>query len=137
MLEAGPFSVLANKLGTLIQLWPFIIDPILFSSLTDVISTVTSSQAPGAYQAIASQALPNVTQALIQAQSQPTEGWLASSAIEIITSVLRGAPDGAIGDGFFAMLAPSLFEILRVSEDREVSVVCSLLPDAWRRYRRD
>jgi hypothetical protein len=97
-------------------------DPILFSSLTDLIANLASAKAPGAYQTIASQALPNVIAALTQAQAQPKEGWLPSSAIEIVTNVVRGTPEGAIGENFFATLAPSLFGILRVTEDREVSV---------------
>jgi len=92
----------------------------LFSVLTDVFTSIASSPSPGVYQTLASQSLPNIVQAIAHAPT--TEAWLAGSGIELITSVIQGAPDGGLGDGFFAAFAPSLFQCIATTEDREIMV---------------
>lgn len=100
----------------------------LFSVLTDVFTSLASSSAPGVYQILASQSLPNIVQAIGHVQTN--ESWLAGSGIELITSVMQGAPDGGLGEGFFAAFAPALFQCISTTEDREILVV-SVSSSSW------
>ena len=97
--------------------------PIILSVLTDVISGLASSKAPGAYSTLAHNMLP----ALVSALKPSKESWLPSSALELIVSVLEGGQKGQLGEGFVAGLAPALFICLDTAEDREVIVVRTLL----------
>ncbi|KAI0354778.1 ARM repeat-containing protein [Trametes cingulata] len=93
-------------------------DPIFISILTDVLESLASSPAPGVYQAVVQQALPALCNAIMS--STAVDSWIASAAIELVSSLVSGAPESGLGDGFFAMLAPSLFSCLRTTEDRDV-----------------
>jgi len=47
--------------------------------------------------------------------------WLGGSAIDLVCSLIEGAPkDSGLGEGFFAHLAPALFACLDSAEDRDV-----------------
>ncbi|KAF8498357.1 ARM repeat-containing protein [Gautieria morchelliformis] len=92
-------------------------DPILLSILDDLLTDLTRSPAAGVYQAVVSHSLPTLCNALAQAKSG--ESWIASSAIDLICSLARGASRGGLGEGFFATLAPTLFECLGSTYDQE------------------
>ncbi|KAI5119706.1 hypothetical protein M0805_001421 [Coniferiporia weirii] len=100
-------------------------DPILISILTDVLTSLASSSRPGVYQAVVKASLPTLCNAI--AAASPGESWVTSSAIELVTSLVNGSPGEGLGEGFFATLAPCLFECLRLAEDRDVlqnGVIC-------------
>ena len=92
-------------------------DPILLSILDDLLTDLTRSPNAGVYQTVVSQALPTLCNALAQAKAD--ESWIASSAIDLISSLARGASHGSLGEGFFAALAPTLFECMRCTQDQE------------------
>lgn len=48
------------------------------------------------------------------------ESWIASSAIDLVSSLVEGSPQTGLGEGFFALLAPNLFSCLAGAEDRDV-----------------
>jgi hypothetical protein len=95
-----------------------IIDPIFLSIFTEIFTSLASSTSTGVYETVVKQALPTLCTAI--ASSKPQEAWIAGSAIDLISSLVRGAPEGGLGDGFFALLAPSLFSCLSEAEDRDV-----------------
>jgi importin-9 len=94
------------------------IDPIILSVLSDILQTLASSEASGVYTVVVQSALPSLTHAIGAAKTE--ESWIVSAAIELVSSLASGAKEGALGDGFFAMLAPNLFTCLQVAEDRDV-----------------
>ncbi|KIY50482.1 ARM repeat-containing protein [Fistulina hepatica ATCC 64428] len=93
-------------------------DPIFLSMFSDIFENVAKSPSPGVYPVVVKRALPALCQAIDHAK--PDDSWITSSAIELATSLVRGSKDGQLGDGFFALLAPSLFRALSTAEDRDV-----------------
>ncbi|KAL5519373.1 hypothetical protein ACEPAH_1056 [Sanghuangporus vaninii] len=93
-------------------------DPILISILTEILTSLARSSRPGVYQSVVKTSLPTLCAAISSAK--PDESWITSSAIELVTSLVEGAPSGNLGEGFFTTLAPCLFDCLRVAEDRDV-----------------
>ena len=77
------------------------------------------------YQAVVKSAVPTLDSAITNAS--PNESWTASTAIDILTSLINGAPSEGLGDGFFAAFASGFFKCLRESEDRDVLQVIFLL----------
>ena len=101
-------------------------DPIFLSLLNDILLSIASSMTPGVYEATVKQALPRLTASI--GSYNANESWAASSALELTGSLVRGAPETGLGEGFFAAVAPTVFECLRVAEDRDVlQVPISLL----------
>lgn len=86
--------------------------------MTDILTSLASSPAAGIYETVVKQALPPLSNAL--ASAKPEESWVASSAIELVTSLVKGSPEAGIGEGFFALLAPNLFKCLGEAEDRDI-----------------
>lgn len=105
----------------------YFLDPILLSVITDVITAIASSPTPGAYSTLVAQVLPTLIHTLEGAANAANESWLASSALELVESVIEGGGKGQLGDGFVAGLAPSLFNCLSKTQDREIMVVCTYL----------
>jgi importin-9 len=102
-------------------------DLIFLSLLNDILLSIVGSKTPGVYEVTVKQALPRLTASI--GNYNPDEWWAASSALELIGSLARGAPETGLGEGFFAAIAPTVFECLRVAEDRDVlQVPISLLP---------
>ena len=93
-------------------------DPIFLSILSEILSSLASSSSPQVYETVVKQALPTLCGSI--ASAKPEESWMASSAIELVSSLVAGAPDAGLGAGFFAVLAPSLFVCLGAAEDRDV-----------------
>ncbi|KAG2136547.1 armadillo-type protein, partial [Suillus bovinus] len=90
-------------------------DPIFLSIFAEIFTSLASSTGTGVYETVVKQALPTLCTSI--ASSKPQEAWIAGSAIDLISSLVRGAPEGGLGDGFFALLAPSLFSCLSEAED--------------------
>ncbi|KAG9313899.1 armadillo-type protein [Chiua virens] len=103
-------------------------DPIFLSIFTDILASLAKSSAPDAYETVVKQALPTLCTSIATAKHE--ESWFAGSAIDLVSSLIRGAPESGLGDGFFALLAPNLFKCLEEAEDRDVlqnGVVCLTL----------
>jgi hypothetical protein len=106
------------------------------SIFTDIFAALAASSAPNIYETIVKQALPTLCTSI--GSAQPNESWIAGSAIDLVSSLVKGAPESGLGEGFFALLAPNLFECLRQAEDRDVLQVRLLfrglkqgLTEAW------
>lgn len=68
---------------------------------------------PGVYEAVVGAALPRLCQAIATAHGDDV--GIAGAALEQVSALLQGAPDGHLGDGLVGTLAPCLF---REIEDR-------------------
>lgn len=86
--------------------------------LEDLFTELADSRAPAVYQAVITQCLPILSDALAQPNTEQL--FIASSAVDLIAALARGAQRGALGDGFFAAFAPHLFARLRGSYDAEL-----------------
>ncbi|KAG9127318.1 hypothetical protein FRC07_014851 [Ceratobasidium sp. 392] len=105
----------ASLTSALLDVWQKNVkDLVLLSVITDVFECL----AVASYQTTVTQALPLLSTALASVSSDET--WITSSALEIITSLMRGAQEGQLGQGFFATLGPALFKAIGEAEDREV-----------------
>jgi importin-9 len=93
-------------------------DPIFLSILSDVLYAIVSAKATGVYEAAVKYALPRLTASIGHANADET--WVPSSALELIGTVVRGAPETGLGEGFFSAIAPSVFDCLKVAEDRDI-----------------
>lgn len=85
---------------------------------TDIFVALASSSAPNVYETVVKQALPTLCTSI--GSAKPDESWITGSAIDLISSLVKGAPESGLGQGFFALLAPNLFECLQLAEDRDV-----------------
>ncbi|TEB38615.1 ARM repeat-containing protein [Coprinellus micaceus] len=94
-------------------------DPIFISLLADIIQELASSSGEGIYETVVKQALPILVDAIGLAKSE--ESWITSAAIEFAQSLVQGSPaEKGLGEGFFALLAPNLFQCLDQADDRDV-----------------
>jgi len=93
-------------------------DPVFLSILNDVFHSIASAKVPGVYETTVKQVLLRLTASIGTANAD--ESWVASSALELMGSVARGAPETGLGEGFFAAIAPCVFDCLKVAEDRDV-----------------
>lgn len=64
------------------------------------------------------QSLPILSNAIISAKKD--ESWVAGSAIDLVSSLVQGAAEDRLGEGFFGLLGPNLFLCLATAEDRDV-----------------
>lgn len=94
------------------------LDPIFLSILTDILESLAKSSTSGIYETVVKQALPPLSNAI--ANAKQGESWIASSAIDLVSSLVKGAPESGVGEGFFALLAPGLFKCLGEADDRDV-----------------
>lgn len=85
--------------------------------------SLAASRAKGVYEIVVKQSLPTLCTAI--ANAKPNESWVAGSAIDLVTSLIRGSPESGLGEGFFAHLAPNLFNCLELADDRDVLQVHS------------
>jgi hypothetical protein len=122
----GPFHAVHVEIKYLTTL---VADPIFISVLTDILLNLAKAQAEGVYETVVQQALPILSNAIGVATA--SECWVAGSAIEMVTSLVQGSPDGRLAEGFFALLAPQLFACLSVAEDRDVLQVCLARGLVW------
>lgn len=98
---------------------PSPLDPIFISLISGTLETITRFPSPGVYEALIKAALPALCQAL--GSSGPDASWIASSALDLLTGIIRGVDnEKGLGEGFFAAVASPLFKCLRQAEDRDV-----------------
>lgn len=95
-----------------------LLDPIFISILTDIVATLAGAMSPGVYDTMIKIALPLLSSATANAKEE--ESWIASTAIDLMTSLARGSPESGLGDNFFALAAPALFASLGKAEDRDL-----------------
>ena len=93
-------------------------DYISISILTDILFSLASCPMSVVYETVVKQSLPLLSGAINSATKE--ESWIASSAIDLVSSLVKGSPQSGLGEGFFALLAPSLFSCLAGAEDRDV-----------------
>lgn len=98
-------------------------DPIFLSIFPDIINSLAASETPGIYETVVKQALPPLCSSISAATSD--QSYIAGSAIELVSSLVKASTNG-LGEGFFPLLAPSLFKCLSDVEDRDVLQVCVL-----------
>lgn len=114
----GMLFFILRSFGIVLTMMHFYLDPIFLSIFTDIFAALASSPVPNVYETVVKQALPTLCTAI--GSARPDESWIAGSAIDLVSSLIKGAPEGNLGDGFFALLAPNLFECLIGTEDRDV-----------------
>jgi hypothetical protein len=112
----------ASVLSAQPLLLTYISDPIFVSIITDIMTTFSGANASGVYETVVKAALPPLSDAIAHAKKE--ESWIASTGIDLVTSLARGAPDSGLGDGFFALVVPALFASVGGAEDRDVIQVC-------------
>lgn len=110
--------------GTLHLPW-ILADPIFMSILTDIFVNLAASSTPGIYETVAKKVLPLLSGAISSATKE--ESWIAGSAIDLVGSLVKGVPEGGLGEGFFQLLGPNLFSCLSTAEDRDVLQASSIL----------
>ena len=93
-------------------------DPLFISILTDILTSLASSPTNMVYETVVKQSLPPLSVAINSSTKE--ESWIASSAIDLVSSLVKGSPQAGLGEGFFALLAPNLFSCLAGAEDRDV-----------------
>jgi hypothetical protein len=74
-------------------------------------------------EATVKEALPRLATAI--GNYNANESWAASSALDLIGSLARGAPDTGLGEGFFAAIAPTIPEVRDVLQV-PISLLASL-----------
>jgi len=100
------------------------LDPIFISLISGILETIARFPSPGVYEALIKAALPGLCQAL--GSSGPDASWVTSSALDLLTGMIRGVDnEKGLGEGFFPAIASPLFKCLREAEDRDVlQVAC-------------
>ncbi|KAL4070440.1 armadillo-type protein [Scleroderma citrinum] len=93
-------------------------DPLFLCIFSDIVGSLATSSAESVYGTVVKQSLPTLCMAI--ANANPDESWIAGSAIDLVSSLVRGAPETGLGEGFFALLAPNLFNCLEHADDRDV-----------------
>jgi len=81
-------------------------------------TSLAGAHSAGVYETVVQNALPTLSSAIGSARLE--ESWIAGSAIDLVTSLVRGSPASGLGEGFFTLLAPNLFACLKETEDRDV-----------------
>lgn len=99
-------------------------DPMLASSIGDVFSALAAASAasPAVRYALIADAFPDLSTTISRVRIDPF-GASVASAIDIVDSIFTGLPC-PLGDGVFAAIAPAVFEVLEVADDREMVQSC-------------
>ncbi|KAI0347862.1 ARM repeat-containing protein [Trametopsis cervina] len=92
-------------------------DPHFMAVMSTILSRLASAPVAGLYETVARQALPPLCEAIRRGDGD--DKWIAAAALEQISGLLQGAPEGHIGSGFIETLAPALFGCLRATKDRD------------------
>jgi len=95
------------------------VDPIFLSIFPDIINSLAAAEAPGIYETVVKHALPPLCNSISISAATSDQSYIAGSAIELVSSLVKASTDG-LGEGFFPLLAPNLFECLSQVEDRDV-----------------
>jgi importin-9 len=88
------------------------------SILMDIFVNLSASSTPGIYETVVKKALPRLSVAI--SSSTKDESWIGGSAIDLVASLVKGAAESRLGEGFFQLLGPYLFSCLSTAEDRDV-----------------
>jgi importin-9 len=97
------------------------------SVLSDVLRYLAGSKNPGVYEIVVQQALPTLANAT--ASVSDDQSWIAETALELVAGIVAAAQPGNLGGGFFAALAPSLFDRLKATQDRDTLQVVQAVAD--------
>jgi hypothetical protein len=90
----------------------------------DIFVNLTAST-PGIYETVVKKVLPRLSMAI--SSSTRDESWIGGSAIDLVGSLVKGAPESGLGEGFFQLLGPHLFSCLSTADDRDVLQASSVL----------
>lgn len=92
----------------------------LATSIGDVFSGMASAAAssPAVLQSLVSDAFPELTAIVMRVRIDPFGASVVTS-VDLLDSVLAGLPT-PLGEGVFAAIAPAVFEVLAIAEDREM-----------------
>ena len=85
--------------------------------MSTILSRLASAPVPGLYETVVRQSLSPLCVAI--GKTEGDDKWIAAAALEQLSGLLQGAPDGNIGSGFIDTLAPALFACLRTTKDRD------------------
>ncbi|ORY73226.1 ARM repeat-containing protein [Leucosporidium creatinivorum] len=93
-------------------------DPMLGVSIGEVFSSLSAAPSLAVQHVLLHEALPHLTASMAQIRIDPFSP-AAAAAMDIVDSIFDGRPS-PMGEGLFAAVAPTLFEVLSVSEDRDI-----------------
>ncbi|GAA5887335.1 hypothetical protein JCM6882_002496 [Rhodosporidiobolus microsporus] len=94
-------------------------DPLLGSSIADIFAALSASPAPVVQTALHTEALPALVHAMSQVSVDYASSIRAAAALDIANAIFSRLPT-PLPAGVFATVAPSLFEMLAGTEDRDV-----------------
>lgn len=92
----------------------------LATSIGDVFSSMAAAAAssPAVLQSLVNDAFPELSASVLRVRIDPF-GASVVTAVDVIDSIFNGLPT-PLGEGAFAAVAPAIFEVLAVAEDREM-----------------
>lgn len=92
----------------------------LTMSIGDMFSGMASASAssPAVLQSLVGDAFPELSATISRVRIDPF-GASVVSAVDVLNSIFSGLPT-PLGEGVFASVAPAVFEVLAVAEDREM-----------------
>lgn len=85
--------------------------------MSTILSRLASAPVHGLYETVVRQSLSPLCEAI--GKTEGDDKWIAAAALEQLSGLLQGAPEGNIGSGFIDTLAPALFACLRTTKDRD------------------
>lgn len=93
-------------------------DPLLGSAICEVFDSLSSTASVVVEDSIRNDAFPSLVAAMIQVRHDPYS-IPAASAIDIVDALFAGRP-APLAPGWFAAIAPTLFEVVTLTDDRDV-----------------
>ena len=99
--------------------WSPVPDPMLGVTIGEVFSALSASSSPAVQHVLLQEALPHLTASMAQIRIDPFSP-AAAAAMDIVDSIFSGRPS-PIGEGLFAAVASTLFEVLAVAQDRDTT----------------
>lgn len=99
------------------------VDPHFMAVMSTILTRLASAPISGIYETVVRQSLPTLCEAISRstasADKDDSNKWIAAAALEQLSGLLQGAPEGNLGGGFVETLAPPLFACLRITKDRD------------------
>lgn len=93
-------------------------DPLLGSAICEVFDSLSSTASGVVEASIKDDAFPSLTAAMLQVRHD-RYSTSAASATDILDALFAGRP-APLASGWFAAVAPTLFEVLSITDDRDV-----------------
>lgn len=87
-------------------------------SIGEVFSALAAAPSPAVQHVLLHEALPSLVASMAQIRIDPFSP-AAAAAMDIVDSIFSGRPS-PMGEGIFDAVASTLFEVLSVSEDRDI-----------------